>query len=153
VTCSVSASCIGTLFDYCAQTSNLHESVNCAYDGYTCGLATNDDSGVPGCNTGAVYKTCSSAGSTCTGDVVSVCDGYQVSEFDCAALGGTCSAKAGPALCVRSDDACSPFDPGIDTCSGTTLSLCIGGQKQALDCATLGMSCVPSAGAASGHCG
>jgi hypothetical protein len=149
--CSMPTSCIGTLFDYCALS--LQESVNCAYDGYTCDVATNDDSGLPYCNTGTLAKPCASAGTSCAGTVVEVCDGLEVSEFDCAALGGTCSSKSGPALCVRSDDQCTPFDPGINACSGSTLALCVGGRKQALDCASLGLACVAGAGAESAHCG
>jgi hypothetical protein len=151
--CSVQPSCIGTLLEYCGQSNNLTESVNCSYDGYTCDVATNEDSGTPGCNTGHVVKACSSAGTSCSGDVVEVCDGYDDSEFDCAAVGGTCSAKAGPALCVHADDACSPFDSDVNVCSGSTLALCVGGKKEALDCASLGMTCIPGAGAESGHCG
>jgi hypothetical protein len=85
--------------------------------------------------------------------MVEVCDGYDDSEFDCAALGGTCSAKGGSALCVRSDDVCSPFDSDVNVCAGTTVALCVGGRKQALDCASLGMTCIAGAGAESGHCG
>lgn len=152
-TCSVQVSCIGTLLDYCAASSNLHESVNCSYDGYTCGVASNDDSGLPGCNTGSLVKPCSNAGATCAGAVVEVCDGYTDSEFDCAALGGTCSSQAGPALCVHAGDECTPYDPTVNVCSGSTIALCVGGRKQSLDCASLGLKCVPGAGAASPHCG
>ena len=153
VTCNVQVSCIGTLLDYCAADSNLHESVNCAYDGYTCDVASNDDSGSPGCNTGTLVKPCASAGTSCSGTVVEVCDGYDDSEFDCASLGGTCSAQGGPALCVRSDDECTPFDPDVNVCTSSVLALCVGGKKQTLDCASLGMTCIPGAGAESGHCG
>ena len=151
--CSVTASCIGTLFDYCGSPSNLHESVNCAYDGYTCDLASNDDSGLPNCNTGTLYESCSVGGATCAGTTVDVCDGYQVSEFDCAAIGQACTAKSGPAICAGATDACTPFDGDVNVCSGTTLSLCVGGQKQQIDCASLGLTCVAGVGAQSGHCG
>ncbi|MGH7294666.1 MAG: hypothetical protein ACRELB_07030, partial [Polyangiaceae bacterium] len=151
--CSAAASCIGTLFDYCGQGNNLHESVNCAYDGYTCDLASNDDSGLPGCNTGTLLEPCASAGTTCAGDVVEVCDGYDDSEFDCAALGQTCAAQAGPAICAGPGDACTPFDTDVDVCTGSSLSLCVGGKKESLDCTTLGMKCIGAAGAESGHCG
>jgi hypothetical protein len=151
--CNVQISCIGTLLDYCGAGSNLHESVNCAFDGYTCDTASNDDSGLPGCNTGNLYKPCSNAGTSCAGDVVDVCDGYTISEFDCASMGARCSATNGPALCVRPGDACTPFDADENVCTGTSISLCVGGQKQKLDCASLGLSCVPGAGAASAHCG
>ncbi|HEY8042572.1 MAG TPA: hypothetical protein VIF15_22375 [Polyangiaceae bacterium] len=151
--CNVSASCIGSLLDYCGQGSNLHFGINCAFDGYTCGMATNDDSGLIGCNTGTLLKPCSAAGTSCSGDVVDVCDGFDESEFDCAALGGTCSAKGGAARCVRADDTCTPFDADQNTCTGTSISVCVGGQRQSFDCASVGLTCVPGAGASSGHCG
>jgi hypothetical protein len=151
--CTVQPSCIGPLLDYCGQGNNLNESVNCAVDGYTCDVASNDDSGLPNCNTGSLMALCSTAGTSCAGTVVDVCDGYQISEFHCAALGGTCSTHSGSSLCVRSDDQCTPFDPGVNTCSGSALSLCVGGRKQQVDCASLGMTCVPGSGATSSHCG
>ena len=151
--CNLNSSCIGALLDYCSQGGNLHESVNCAYDGYTCDVASNDDSGLPNCNTGTLEKLCASAGTSCSGTTVEVCDGEELSEFDCAALGQTCSSKAGPALCVGSSDECSPFDTSVNECTGTSISLCVGGKKESFDCSSLGLSCIPGAGAASGHCG
>jgi hypothetical protein len=151
--CAIAGSCIGTLLDYCGAGSNLTFGINCAYDGYTCDLASNDDSGLANCNTGTLYKPCNSAGTTCAGAVVEVCDGYDDSEFDCAALGETCVAKAGPAVCVGTGDACTPFDSTVDVCTGDTIALCIGGQKQSFDCTSLGLKCVPGAGAESAHCG
>jgi hypothetical protein len=151
--CTVQPSCIGPLLQYCGQGSNLTFSVDCAYEGYTCDVASNDDSGSPNCNTGSLVDLCSTAGTSCTGAVVDVCDGFQISEFDCAALGGTCTATNGSARCTRSDDHCTPFDADVNVCSNNTLSLCVGGGKQQVDCASLGMTCVPGAGAESGHCG
>jgi hypothetical protein len=151
--CSVAASCIGTLFDYCGDPSNLHESVNCAYDGYTCDLASNDDSGLPGCNTGTLIESCDVGGATCSGTTVEVCDGYDDSEFDCAAIGQSCTAATGPAICAGPNDACTPFDSTVNVCNGSTLSLCVGGQKQQLDCTSLGMTCIAGSGPQSGHCG
>ena len=127
--CNLNSSCVGALLDYCSQGGNLHESVNCAYDGYTCDVASNDDSGLPNCNTGTLEKLCASAGTSCSGTTVEVCDGEELSEFDCAALGQTCSSKAGPALCVGSSDECSPFDTSVNECTGTSISLCVGGKK------------------------
>jgi hypothetical protein len=144
--------CEGTLLEYCGAGDNLQQGVNCAYDGYTCDVASNDDSGSPGCNTGTLEKFCSSAGTSCSGAVVEVCDGEDISEFDCATLGGTCSVKGGSALCVRPDDQCSPFDADVNVCTGSQVALCVGGRKQSFDCATLGMGCIPG-GAESGHCG
>ena len=151
--CTVQASCIGTIFDYCGAGDNLHESINCAYDGYTCDVATNQDAGLPNCNTGTQYLSCSTAGTSCAGAVVDVCDGAQVSEFNCAALGQSCLAQAGPAICGTSSDACTPFDPSVNLCNGSSLSLCVGGHPQQVDCSAIGLACIPGAGAQSGHCG
>jgi hypothetical protein len=150
--CTELAQCTGSLLSYCGEGDNLTQSVNCSYDGYTCDVASNDDSGSPGCNTGTLEKFCSSAGTSCSGAVVEVCDGADISEFDCATLGGTCSVKGGPALCVRSDDQCSPFDADVNVCTGSQIALCVGGRKESFDCASLGMGCIPG-GAESGHCG
>lgn len=150
--CSTSTQCLGTLLDYCGAGSNLHEAVNCAYDGYTCAIPRNKDSGLPDCITGTLSKPCNAAGTSCAGGVVEVCDGFDDSEFDCAAMGASCSAENGPALCARSDDTCTPFDRDVNQCTGTAISLCVGGHKQTFDCATVGLTCIPG-GAASGHCG
>src|SRR6202023_900555 len=99
------------------------------------------------CLTATTVEACMSVGSDCAGDAVAACDGFQISRFDCSALGGTCSKKGGPAHCVRTTDTCSSFDPAVNTCSGTRVSLCIAGAPASFDCATIGASCVPGAGA------
>ncbi|HTQ48728.1 MAG TPA: hypothetical protein VMI75_38485 [Polyangiaceae bacterium] len=152
--CSVQNSCIGTINDYCGNGSVLEFGINCAYNGYTCGMAVNDDSGITGCYTGDMDLQCSSPGTTCSGKTLQVCDGYNLSEFDCAALGDTCSTQGGSgAICVSSSDTCTPYDSSENKCTGNTISLCIGGKQVAFDCASLGMTCVPASGATSGHCG
>lgn len=151
--CSVQDSCIGTLNDYCGDPSNLHFSVNCAYDGYTCGMAVNDDSGITSCYTGDMDLPCSSPGTSCTGTTLQVCDGQDTSDFDCAALGDTCSTQGGAAICVHSGDTCTPFDNDVNQCNGSSISLCVGGHPVTFDCASAGLSCVPASGATSGHCG
>jgi hypothetical protein len=151
--CSVKDSCIGTLNDYCGAPSNLHFNVNCSYDGYTCGLAVNSDSGITSCYTGNMNLPCSSPGTSCSGTTLQVCDGTNLSDFDCAALGDTCSTQAGAAICVHSGDTCTPFDIGVNQCTGSSISLCVGGHPLTFDCASIGMSCVPASGPTSGHCG
>jgi hypothetical protein len=116
-------------------------------------MAVNDDSGVTSCYTGNMNEPCTSPGTTCSGMVLQVCDGTTLSNFDCAALGDTCSAQGGPAICVHSGDTCTPFDTGENQCNGSSISLCIGGQPATFDCASIGMTCVPASGATSGHCG
>jgi hypothetical protein len=148
--CTTSGGCEGTVFDYCGAGNNLHFAIDCGFDGYSCGVS--DDGGTQGCLTNGAVKACNGAGTSCSGDIVEVCDGVNDSEFDCAALGGTCSAKSGPALCVKPGDGCTPFDTDIDVCDGSAVSLCVGGQKTKLDCGSIGMTCVPG-GASSGRCG
>ncbi|HEX8794840.1 MAG TPA: hypothetical protein VF765_28030 [Polyangiaceae bacterium] len=152
--CSVQDSCLGTINDYCGVPSNLHFGVNCAYDGYTCGMALNDDSGLNNCNTGNMYLPCSNPGTSCSGStLLQVCDGQDLSNFNCASLGDTCSTQGGAAICAHSGDTCTPFDNGENQCSGSSISLCVGGHPVTFDCASIGKTCVPASGATSGHCG
>lgn len=152
--CTVQDSCLGTLNDFCGVPSNLHFGQSCAYDGYTCGLAANQDSGLAGCFTGNTYEPCSSPGTSCSGNTtLQVCDGDMQSNFDCAALGGTCSTQGGAAICVKPGDTCTPFDNAVNQCSGSSISLCVGGHPATFDCASIGKTCVPASGGTSGHCG
>jgi hypothetical protein len=151
--CVTSAGC-GAFYDYCG-VDNLHYALNCAFAGYTCDTAA-DAATV--CVTGNTYMPCNVRGAQCSTDMstVTVCDGSEVSEFDCAALGSgaTCSRKDGPGRCVRPSDACSPFDMTSNVCSpANNVSVCIGGQPATFDCASIGMKCIPGAGTVSGHCG
>jgi hypothetical protein len=151
--CNVVPQCIGDLYEYCGA-SDLHASINCAAGGYKCGVPVGSETGLPDCLTGDVLKPCTIPGVDCTGAIVAVCDGYQQSEFDCAALGGTCSKKDGPARCVRSDDKCTPFEPTVNVCDAKgNIALCIGGAVTSFACTSVGLTCMPSAGAQSAHCG
>jgi hypothetical protein len=98
-------------------------------------------------------KPCTAQGTDCAGDIVTVCDGFNLSEYNCAALGGTCSKTGGSARCKRPADGCTPFDPGLNKCTGTQISLCIGGKPATFDCASVSKQCVAGAGAQSSHCG
>jgi len=151
--CSTQNSCIGTINDYCGNGSVLEFGINCAYDGYTCGMAVNDDSGITSCYTGNMDLQCGSPGSTCAGTTLQVCDGSNLSNFDCAALGDTCSTQGGAAICVGTNDTCTPFDTSVNQCNGSSVSLCIGGHPVNFDCASIGKSCLPASGPTSGHCG
>jgi hypothetical protein len=157
--CTVLDSCINTLNDFCGVPSNLHFGLNCAYAGYTCGLAVNDDSGLNGCFTGNMDLQCNSPGTSCAATdsgpptVLQVCDGLDLSNFNCAALGVTCSTNGGAAICTHPGDTCTPSDNGENKCNGSSISLCVGGHPATFDCASIGMSCVPASGSTSGHCG
>jgi len=139
--------CQSSLLDYCAG-DNLHEGVNCPVAGYTCGI--DPEAGYANCLTGTSSIGCNSAGATiCNGDKVQVCDGVNAAQFDCTSFcgGGKCDTTNGPARCVRPSDTCTPFDPAENQCSGTTLSICVGGHQTSVDCAAVGLQCI------SGHCG
>jgi hypothetical protein len=158
VGCALGTNCVNgagcsTFYDYCG-IDNLHYSLDCAVAGYSCDTAA-DASTV--CDTAGTYTACNTRGAMCSADMnsVTVCDGYEVSTFDCASLTpkGTCSRKDGPGRCVRPGDTCSPFDMTSNQCTQTSISLCIGGQPASFDCASIGLKCVPTAGSVSGHCG
>jgi hypothetical protein len=150
--CSSGTGC-GTYFDYCG-VDTLHYAIDCAFWGGACNLTT--DAAVA-CITGNAYMPCSTAGPTCSADttMVAMCDGSEVSLFDCKALDpkGTCSAKDGPARCVLPTDTCSPFGASVNQCTQTSISLCIGGQPSTFDCSQIGLKCIPAAGSFSAHCG
>jgi hypothetical protein len=92
----------------------------------------------------------------CDGTSVRHCAGGRLAqtEIDCSAVGRSCSTSnaASAARCVGPGDACTPFDPDVDQCSGNSISLCIGGSKQSFDCSSQKLACVPGS-AGSGHCG
>jgi hypothetical protein len=74
--------------------------------------------------------------------------------FDCSTFGGTCTPNEPTKRCRIADEECSPFDAtGVDVCDGTRLTTCVGGHFAEVECASLGMTCVPAAGGKSGHCG
>jgi hypothetical protein len=152
INCSAAPSCRGSLLDFCAFNAT-HQGQNCAIEGFTCGLDVTDDSGTPTCLTSDRVEACTAQTTDCEGNAASVCDGFTRSLYDCAALGGTCTKAAGTARCKRDSDTCAPEDPAVNQCTGTIVSLCIGGAPTTFDCATVGLQCVPGAASASGHCG
>ena len=96
-------------------------------------------------------------------DVRDECDGTSVlhcaggllaqTELDCAAVGRTCSSANSSARCVGASDTCTPFDATMNVCSGTRISLCIGGVPQSFDCQSQQMQCMPGNATQSAHCG
>jgi hypothetical protein len=142
--CPADISCIGTFEDYCGQ-DGLHIRYNCATFGDPCVYAE------AGAQCG---EACPTVGSlVCAGNVVKSCDGIEVSPFNCADMGGTCSSKQNAIYCARPGDTCTPLDPDINVCSGTTLSLCVGGQKTTIDCASISKQCLPGLVPQTPHCG
>jgi hypothetical protein len=153
--CGVDNNCAGvpvcqdSLFESCA--GGVHEAINCEAAGYTCGTVA--DAGIIGCLTGDQVKTCDSEGATCTGDVASICDGFNISEFDCAAAGGTCVKDGANVRCARDGDKCSPLDPGLNVCDGDVIKLCVGGALTNFDCSSVNKkTCSPGTGPQSSWC-
>lgn len=147
--CVGAEACTGTVLEYCGSPSDLRFSVNCAAVGTTCGL--DPQLGYFDCLTNGERRNCSGTGASCAGDIVEVCDNFEVSLFDCPAIGRTCDATQGLARCASPADACTPFDLDVNVCNGTSLEVCIGGKRSAFDCASAGLDCIPT-GAALGHC-
>lgn len=148
--CNLSTQCKGNELDYCGANTNLTNGYDCTTSGLTCGFDT--ASSTYDCLTNGVLKNCTTVGVTCSGTSVDVCDGLYDSLYNCgAAAGGTCDSTALP-RCKRPSDTCTPIDPGVNTCTGDVVSLCVGGKTTSLDCTTLGMKCVPGTGGASPHC-
>lgn len=145
-------SCSGNQLTYCTA-SGVHAVINCAELGQVCGADVTVDGGYLECLTSDRLKTCTTAGSDCDNRIVSVCDGFDRAEFDCQNLGGTCTKSAGSARCQRPSDECVPEDPKINVCTGSKISLCVGGKNATFDCASIGLGCVPAKSGLSGRCG
>jgi hypothetical protein len=142
--------CLGTLYEFC-NGGNVRQTWECPLAGYVCGPdETVDGGGSSVCTQSGHVKACTTVGARCIGDVVSVCDGDNYSEYDCKALGAKCEASEGVPRCRRADDECTPLDVGIDACAsdGTeAIALCVSGKRATFDCASIGLRCVASPGA------
>jgi hypothetical protein len=147
--CAIPQSCTGTVLDYCGS-DGLRFTIECAAQGHTCGLDAM--SGNLDCLTEGKLDNCSGYQTTCNSDKTKVhqCDAYHGSLFDCAGIGAVCNDDQATARCVRPTDACTPFDTGVNQCADAkTLSLCVGGEKVAFDCSSIGRKCTgvaPTAG-------
>ena len=146
--------CTSGVYVRCDAATNLRVATNCRTVGLTCPEGAEGADAL--CGTADGVFPCDDPGSSsCApdGERVRVCDGSLASEFDCAAMGGACALEGGGARCARKGEACSPLDPGIDTCLGTELSVCVAGERRTVDCAQMGLSCLPGDGTRSGRCG
>jgi hypothetical protein len=131
------------------------------YVSYTCGLSGRTCSGtaapVPDCVIpGQPAAPCGlKPADDCAGTSVRFCTGSTIgqTEFDCQAVGRTCSVASGVARCVGPNDQCTPFDSTVNTCSGSSITLCIGGAKSTFDCKSIGKTCLPGDAATTAHCG
>jgi hypothetical protein len=143
-----SQQCVGDLLSYCG-VDGLQYSQNCAMGGFTCGLDSTEN--YDDCLTNGAAKRCTSLALNCAGTTVALCDSIYVSDYDCAAYGGTCDQTGFP-RCKRPTESCTPQDGDIDVCTGTTIALCVGGQKASFDCASIGKTCAAASGGQSAHC-
>lgn len=147
-TCSGGDSCVGSLLSYCG--GDLRFGINCAAIGNSCG--TDPVEQLLNCLTEGQVRTCDNGGGlTCAGDVLEVCSG-SISLYDCANLGGTCVTTPGT-FCARPDDVCTPFDLDINVCTGSSISLCMGGRRVSFDCGAIGLGCVSADGSTPAQCG
>jgi hypothetical protein len=147
--------CNGNTLILCEQQSHLRVATDCTTVGLTCAEGAQGASAICSANGGIL--PCQKAGDAeCSPDGARarICTGTIASEIDCGAIGGACAAEGAGVRCARPSDACGPTDPGVDACDGATLSLCVGGQPVAFDCASVGLGCQPGDGAGrSGSCG
>ena len=112
-----------------------------------------DVSGVACAGNGCDFGTCSKSmqGSSCVAGAAQVCDyGYAVT-FNCREMMALCEENGGHARCDM-PGACSSFDLDVNTCTGDTLSLCVGSQPIAYDCTRVGMVCLPGSAGVSARC-
>lgn len=148
--CDVDTTCDGTILDYCGAPSNLHFRVDCAMTGQTCGLDPASDQ--LQCLTDGKVDNCTGFATSCVVDGnaqrVRVCNGVQAATFDCSAIKRACVEANSEARCAGPNDECTPFDDDVNTCSGATLAVCIGGVKASVDCASIGKKCAGADGAA-----
>ena len=142
-------SCSGSFFEYCNE--GFLVGYDCEVQGETCGL--DPGSKQYACLSGGHFKSCPTAGQVaCSGDLVQSCDGLTLSEFDCAALGGTCDGSGAVPRCALPTDTCSPYDGTSNVCTADVVSLCVNGQPASFDCTSVGMHCVAGSGKITAHC-
>jgi hypothetical protein len=153
----------------CSDVNTLRECLppgNATFTSYDCTLTARQcaplaknalaDCVIPGHNTAPCPLH--DRRDACDGDAVLHCAGglFAETEFDCTAIGRTCSASnsAGAARCVHAaGDTCTPFDAGQNQCSGTTITTCIGGSPVSYDCHGIGKSCITGGPGQTAHCG
>jgi len=157
-TCTPGLSCrSSTTFVDCYKDGTSFTAYDCSLSGRQCVDKGAADCVVPG----KLAAPCPGRGADdeCDGTAVKHCAGGLLAEteFDCAAVGRTCSTANGVARCVSSTDQCTPFDTNgdVNACGdgGASISLCIGGQRSWFDCSSIGRSCVPASNTQTAHCG
>jgi hypothetical protein len=146
-----------TLLDCLPPDDNTFVSYDCTLTGRDCAVLSKSglaDCVLPGHNTAPCPLH--DRRDACDGTSVLACAGGLTAqtEFDCFAVGRTCAiSSAGDARCVATTDTCTPFDPGQNQCSGTKITVCIGGAPSSYDCSAIGKSCVAGGANQTAHCG
>lgn len=147
------STCSGSVLSTCV--GGVGYGLDCALSKATCAP---DAKGEPGC----FYKlpTCSDTGTnTCEGAVSRTCTSSGGTlAFDCGTSGFSCKEEAGSTYCLASG--CQPGDAKAckaDTCSGSKMTLCLGGAPYTIDCKDYGFSsCIDDksdTGLVYAHCG
>ncbi len=143
--CPAFSTCQSSFQDYCG-IDNLHFRINCLTVG---GLCSFDDAGNSQCG-----PFCNATSTACAGTSVGVCDGIELTTFDCPALDASCSNMGNAIHCAQTTDQCSPTDSTVNKCTDSThIDLCIGGQKVNYDCSKVMKTCVAGMAPQTDHCG
>lgn len=157
-TCAPGGSCAGTTtYVLCYKAGASYTAFDCTLSGRVCASGPTTDCAAPG----KLAAPCPAHGTDnrCDGSSVLHCAGGLLAEteFDCSATHQTCSQASGAARCVGTSDACTPFDTNgdVNACGdgGSTMSLCVGGQRTSFDCSQIGLTCVPATSTQTAHCG
>jgi hypothetical protein len=148
--CNIESQCVGSVLDYCGQSSILEFSIDCSTAGLTCG--SDPKTGNVDCLTNGKDNICGDTTmgqapggtSSCDGSTVLFCNYSWQSPFNCGSMGATCDGTHPLAFCKRADDVCTPYDVTVNKCDGTKVKLCVGGQNVDFDCASIGKTCALS---------
>lgn len=74
-------------------------------------------------------------GTYCQGTKLVLSNAEYAGIFDCASIGAVCAETNGAAVCSMPEAACTPFSAGANTCQGSKIHLCVGGQWRDVECA------------------
>jgi len=152
--CTPGGSCNGTTtYVDCYKDGASFTAYDCTLSGRICASGPMPDCAAPG----SLAAPCPAHGTDdrCDMSTVVHCAGGVLAEteFDCSHTQRTCLQTSGAARCMGTNDACSQIDSDINVCSGSAISLCVGGQKTSLDCSSIGRMCMPATPTQTPHCG
>ena len=138
-----SVTCNGSIASHCSFGGQFLE-VDCAKSGRVCA-----DGAPPGAwPCVGTSDACMPGGTSCVGDTASYCAGGKLATFDCqgtlfrtACSPSSLATEADPP-CKYKADTCLP---AADSCSGTSIQLCVDGDFVDVDCKALGFTgCSPT---------